>query len=448
MVYIPNTQEDRQEMLKSMGLSKIDELFADIPEGMRNFKIDMPAEGMSEMEVRKHMQTLAGNNADMNKYLCFLGAGAYRHYVPAVVDEILKKSEFYTAYTPYQAEISQGVLQSIYEYQTHVARLTGMEVSNASMYDGGTSLYEAALMTLKIGKKRNKVIVDSSVHPEYRNVASSYFRTIDKYQMVTVAHKDGKTNTGEILQNLDKDTAGVIVQTPNFFGTVDDFTALAKSVHDIGACLVIVVNPISLGVLKSPAEMGADIVIAEGQPMGMSLNYGGPYLGMFAARKEYARHMPGRIIGTTVDNKGNRGFVMTLQTREQHIRREKATSNICSNQALCALAASVYMCSLGKQGLHDLSMLNLEKAAYAKAEIKAKTSFNVRWKLDTFNEFVIEGSRPAKDILADLMKQNIIGGLDLGRYYVGLENCILVAVTEMNSRDEIDRFVKALAAVK
>lgn len=445
MVYSPNTSKDRQEMLSSIGLKSIDDLFQDVPKEMRKFETNLP-EPMSEMEVRAHMQGLAKKNADMSEYSSFLGAGAYQHYIPAAVDEIIRKSELYTAYTPYQAESSQGVLQSIYEYQTLVARLLEMDVANASMYDAGTALYEAAIMALRSSKKRSEVIVDTSVHPEHRNVINSYFHSTEKFKMGLVDHDNGRTNIAEIEKMLSDKVAAVIVQTPNFFGTVEDFTALAEKVHAAGAMLIISVNPISLGVLKSPGAMGADIVVAEGQPLGLALNYGGPYLGMLAVKEKFIRTLPGRIIGTTVDKDGNRGFVMTLQTREQHIRREKATSNICTNEALCALAASVYMSLMGKQGIREVGELNMKKTAYAMSEIASKTKCSIRGKNSVFNEFVVECPVPAAEVLAALKKEKIIGGFDLSRYYIGMENCILVAVTEVNRKEDIDRLVSALAA--
>ena len=347
--YIPNTGEQQQEMLEEIGVSCVDELFTDIPENIRlNRDLDLP-EALSEMELIGHMRQLADKNISTGECACFLGAGAYDHYIPSVIQHLVRRQEFYTAYTPYQPEISQGTLQAIFEYQTMICRLTGMDVSNASMYDGATAVAEAAAMACR-STGRTDIIVAKTVHPQSREVLKTYSRFAGR-QVVEWNYKDGRLDFEELEKLLSENTAAVIVQNPNFFGLIEDLSDLADMVHQNRSLLIVSCNPISLALLKPPGDMGADIVVGEGQPLGNPLSFGGPYLGFMAAKDKFMRRMPGRIVGETRDKEGRRGYVLTIQTREQHIRREKATSNICSNQALNALAAAIYLSALGKSGL-------------------------------------------------------------------------------------------------
>jgi glycine dehydrogenase subunit 1 len=443
MSYIPSTDQDRREMLRAVGVASIDELFADIPEKIRNPRIDMPL-GLSEPEVRATLQGLARRNADMSDYAFFLGGGAYRHHIPAVVDALVSRSEFYTAYTPYQAEMSQGLLQSIYEFQTMICRLTGMDVSNASLYDGATALAEAVNVA-RSSTKRGTVLVCGAVNPQYRQVLATYARQ-QGYSVKEISHRAGYTNAPALEQALDDTVAACVVQYPNFFGGVQDFSKLAAAAHAKGALLIVTAYPLALGLLKTPAAMGADIVCGDGQSLGLPLSYGGPYAGFLAAKNDHLRRMPGRIVGQTIDNRGQRGFVLTLQAREQHIRREKATSNICSNQALCALAVTVYLSILGKQGLRQAAQLNARKAHYA-AQTLVQSGAALAWTGDFFNEFVITTRLDGAELLARLQKKKIIGGLALGRFYPDLSRSVLVTVTELNTKAEIDSLAQAISEV-
>ncbi len=440
MPYIPHSEADRQAMLAAIGVRSIEELFADVPEHVRFPDLNLPA-ALSEIEVRREVAGLAAANLITADSPCFLGAGAYRHYVPAVVDAVLRRGEFYTAYTPYQPEISQGTLQAIFEYQTMICALTGMEVSNASHYDGATATAEAVITAINVHRlKRRKVVVSPFLHPEYRAVVRTYTQGMG----LEVIGDQGAGVDWGLADLLDRETACVIVQYPDFLGRIEDLTPLAEAAHAVGALLVVAANPVALGLLKPPGAMGADIVVGEGQGMGAGLNFGGPYLGFFATRAEYVRRMAGRLVGQTVDVEGKRGFVLTLSTREQHIRREKATSNICTNEGLVALAAAVYMAALGKCGMRRVAELCYHKAHYLQRRIGEINGFAVGDE-PFFNEFVVRCPRPVAEINGYLLDAHgIIGGYDLGRDYAHLQDHMLLCVTEMNTREEMDGLVKAL----
>jgi len=446
MDYIPNTDADRKEMLKAVGVKSVNDLFLDVPEKLRFPKLDLPP-ALTEMEMVQELQALGDENDDLNHIACFLGAGAYNHFVPKVVDSIISRGEFYTAYTPYQPEISQGTLQAIFEYQSMMCMLTGMDAANASHYDGATSLAEAVTMAnAHFRGKRSKVILSPGVHPQYRAVVRTYHQNSG---LKFVGDKGGRATLPDLVDMLDKDTAMLVVQYPNFFGQIEDFSGLADSVHAAGALLCIVTDPIALGLLKPPGALGADIVVGEGQPLGIPLSFGGPYLGFFATRTEYVRKIAGRIVGETVDADGRRAYVMTLRPREQDIRREKATSNICTNQGLMALAACVYMSVMGKHGLRRAAELCYHKAHYAARQIDALEGYSVDMSKQFFKEFVVTCPEPVAAINDVLLEHwGIIGGYDLGQDYEGRENQMLLAVTEMNSRDEIDTLAEALKEAK
>jgi len=443
--YLPHTPEDRQTMLAAIGVEKVEELFSDIPAQLLfNRPLQLP-HAMSELELVNSLQKLATRNANLQEYACFLGAGAYDHYIPSVIDHVIGRSEFYTAYTQYQPEISQGYLQALWEYQSMICQLTGMEVSNSSMYDGGTALAEAAMMACNV-TGRSEVLIASTVHPHYRTVLNTY--GMDRgYTITEFGYKDGTVNLEELTKLMSKNIAAVLIQSPNFFGCIEDVKKMADLAHAQGALLIVAVDPISLGILEAPGVLGADIVVGEGQSMGLATAFGGPYLGFFAATEKLMRKMPGRIVGQTVDHEGNRGFVLTLQAREQHIRREKATSNICSNEALCALSAAVYLSAVGKEGLRQVAELSLQKAHYAGLELTKLAGFTSVFGASYFKEFVIRCPKPIIEINEKLLQEKIIGGLDLGIYYPELENCMLLCVTENRSLDDINRLVKILGAM-
>lgn len=441
MSYVPHSDDVRVEMLKEVGIKSgnMDELFKSIPKSLRAKSFDLPP-GMSEYEVDRYLRGLASKNATDLVY--FVGGGFYDHYTPAAVDAVVSRSEFYTAYTPYQPEASQGTLQAIYEYQSCICRLTEMEVSNASLYDGGTALYEAAMMAMRI-TGRNKIIMDGGVSPIYRTMMYCYTSNLN-IEFVETPIEHGQAHRDEIDMYLDDKTAAVILQNPNFFGAVDDHTDIAEKCHKKGALVIESVYPVSLGILKTPREMGADIVTGEGQSFGIPLFFGGPYLGFMATKKEFVRKMPGRIVGATVDAEGRRGYCLTLQTREQHIRREKATSNICSNEALCALRALVYMCLTGRGGLKMVARLCMNKAEYTKDKLDAIKGVEVKKTAPTFNEFIVKLPKDPEKVIAKLIRKKIAAGFPLGRYYKDLKDFMLVAVTEKRTKEEIDMYAEAL----
>lgn len=443
MSYIPHTPAERQQMLAEIGVTTIEDLFEAIPSSHRFPRLDLP-KPMSEMEVAAEMLSLSETNDHGQDFAIFRGAGAYHHFIPSAVNHMLLRGEFYTAYTPYQPEISQGTLQATFEYQSMMCALTGMDAANASHYDGATSLAEAVTVAMEVTRnKRKKVILSHAIHPQYREVV----RTYHQGRGIRIVGDRGRSDIGALMDMLDENTAMLAVQYPNFFGQIDDFTALADACHEVGALLVFVVNPMALALFKSPGELGADIVVGEGQPMGIPLSYGGPYLGFFAIKQKYVRKIAGRIIGETVDSDGKRAFVMTLRPREQDIKRERATSNICTNQGLMALSASVYMALMGKNGLQQVGKLNYHKAHYAANEIDKLDGYKVDKSKPFFNEFVVSCSRPIAEINATLMEEGIVGGYDLGQDYSHLENHMLMCVTEINTKAEIDMLVETLGGL-
>lgn len=442
MTFIPHTDKERRVMLDTIGVDRIEDLFSDVPQSVRFPILGLPP-AISEMEVMNELSELSDHNMSAQHAPIFLGAGAYNHYIPSVVDHILRRGEFFTAYTPYQPEISQGTLQVIFEYQTMICALTGMEVSNASHYDGGTALAEAVIMAVNVARGRKKrVVLSSGIHPQYRQVVQTYTQGMG---LEIVGSDLLPEDIASLLELVNSDTAILAVQTPNFLGQIEDMTKAAATAHDRDALFCVVANPISLGLFKSPGEYGADIVTGEGQPLGIPLNYGGPYLGYFATKEKFVRKMSGRIAGQTVDTEERPGFVLTLSTREQHIRREKATSNICSNQGLMTLAAAVYLSTLGKCGLRKVAELNFHKAHYAAKIIDEIKGFSVNRDKVFFNEFMVKCPLPVRDINRHLLEEwGIIGGYDLGRDYPHLANHMLVAVTEVNTSEEIDDLAAAM----
>ncbi len=443
MDYIPNTECDKEKMLTEMGVPSLESFLEDIPRTLRNFSLKLP-QGLSEPQVIKIIKDLSDENTGTDKCISFLGAGAYEHYVPSVVDHLASRSEFYTCYTPYQPEVSQGTLQVIYEFQSLMCALTGMDVANASMYDGSTALTEAALLSIRL-KEKNKIVCSRAIHPEYRQVLSTYVKGLHT-EIIEIDTPDGRTDLNRLEKAIDDNTAAVLVQNPNFFGCIEDMDTISNISHKHDTLFIACVNPISLGILKPPGEYNADISVGEAQVLGNYLNYGGPYLGFFTVKKELLRKMPGRIVGETVDSNGKRCFVLTLQAREQHIRREKATSNICTNQALLALRACIYLCALGKKGMAELSRHNMQKSLYAHEKLCALNAFEPAFKQPFFNEFVIKakGSLRINNINEYLLKRGIIGGLELDGLYPELKNSMLLCVTETKTREAIDRLVTEL----
>lgn len=439
--YLPMTEEDQKAMLATIGVSGIDELFNDIPEKVRfkgEYKIK---QAKSESSLMKELAQMAAKNADLKRNVSFLGAGVYDHFMPVIVDHVISRSEFYTAYTPYQPEISQGELQAIFEFQTMICELTGMDVANSSMYDGGTALAEAAMLSAGHTNKK-KIILSNAVHPEYREVVKTYAKG-QRIEVIEATVKDGVTDVDALRGLANDEIAAVIVQYPNFFGRIEPLKELEEIVHSQKSLLVVSSNPLALGVLTPPGKFGADIVVGDAQVFGIPTAFGGPHCGYFAVTNKLMRKVPGRLVGQTTDEHGKRGFVLTLQAREQHIRREKATSNICSNQALNAVAASVAMTALGKKGVREMAAANIQKANYAKAAFKAN-GIEVVFEGPSFNEFVIRLNQPINELNRRLLNQGIIGGYDLGRNYPELINHMLVAVTELRTKEEIDTLVKEL----
>jgi glycine dehydrogenase subunit 1 len=445
MRFIPHTEQDIREMLETIGVQNVDQLFAGIPDDLQlgNKHLDLPP-ALSEIEVVSALRQIQMRNPDPEEISSFLGAGAYRHYSPAVISSLIQRGEFSTSYTPYQAEVSQGTLQAIFEFQTMITMLTGMDVANASMYDGASALAEAVLMSNRINKKKEYLIA-SSVHPEYRQTTETYLRGTD-FQLINVPYSsDGKTDFKFIRANLSDRVSAVILQSPNFFGIVEEYEQLGRELKEQNTLLiVVVVEPLSLGILKPPGEREADIVVGEAQSFGLPVSYGGPYAGFFATRKKFVRQMPGRLAGETIDRKGRRSFVLTLSTREQFIRREKATSNICTNQGLCMLAATIYLAVMGKQGLRELALLNLRKADYLKNKLSKMKGFAARFNSDTFNEVVLRCPRPATEIRDALLEYKILAGLPLGDYYPELADSLLICTTELNTVEAIDRLAEKL----
>ncbi|MFJ7933745.1 aminomethyl-transferring glycine dehydrogenase subunit GcvPA [Sporosarcina sp. NPDC096371] len=442
--YLPMTETDRAEMMQTIGISSVDELFADIPEKVRFQGEYNIKKAKSETSLTKELAQVAAKNADARTYASFLGAGVYDHFKPIIVDHVISRSEFYTAYTPYQPEISQGELQAIFEFQTMICELTGMDLANSSMYDGGTALAEAG--NLAAGHtRRKKLLVSETVHPESREVVLSY-ASGQSIEVVTIPQKDGVTDIAKLEELMDEDTAAVLVQYPNFFGQIEDIQKIGELAHDKGGLFVVSSNPLALGVLTPPGKLGADITVGDAQPFGIPEAFGGPHCGYFAVTKKLMRKVPGRLVGETTDDEGRRGYVLTLQAREQHIRRDKATSNICSNQALNALAASVAMTALGKVGVQEIAYQNIVKTRYAKDAFE-KAGFDVAFGGAHFNEIVVNCKQSVKEINAHLFTKGILGGYDLGLTYPAFANHALIAVTDQRTKEEIDALVQEMEAL-
>lgn len=442
--YLPMTDQDRSDMLSTIGAASVEELFRDIPESIR-YRGTLPMSGaLDELSLMKHMKRLASRNADTGQYASFLGAGLYDHHVPVVINHIISRSEFYTAYTPYQPEISQGELQAIFEFQSYICELTGMKVANASMYDGATALAEAGALAAG-ATQRKQIVISRTVHPEAREIMRTAARGMN-LTVTEIDYADGVTDLERLEAAITDDTAAVIVQSPNFFGCIEDIAAMEPLIHSRKGLLVVSTNPLSLGLLEAPGKLGADIVVGDAQPLGIHPAFGGPTCGYFAVAEPLMRRMPGRIVGQTVDRDGKRGFVLTLQAREQHIRREKATSNICSNQALLALCASVYLSTMGKEGMREISRLNLSKSHYAARELAKPEGVSLAFASPFFNEFVLKlpDKTSVTGVNERLLEAGFIGGLDLGRFYPELHHHMLVAVTEKRTKAEIDEFAVRL----
>ena len=441
--YLPMTEQDKREMLSTIGVENVEELFSDIPESVRfkgNYQIRA---AKSETSLLKELKDLAAKNKDTESYTSFLGAGVYNHYKPIIVDHVISRSEFYTAYTPYQPEISQGELQAIFEFQTMIAELTGMDLANSSMYDGGTSLAEAGMLAAG-HTRRKRLLVSEAIHPEYRNVVATYAYG-QSIEIVTIPTKNGITDLDMLKRLIDDQTAAVMVQYPNFLGQIEDIKRIGEIVHEAKGLFIVSANPLALGILTPPGKLGADITVGDAQVFGIPESFGGPYCGYFATTTKLMRKVPGRLVGETIDQNGQRGYVLTLQAREQHIRREKATSNICSNQALLALAASVTMTALGKKGVQEMAKQNIVKTRYAKNTFEA-AGFSIPFQGAHFNEIVVKVSKPINELNAYLLEKGIIGGFDLGRVYPELENHQLIAVTELRTKEEIDALVVEMGA--
>ncbi|AEB24688.1 MULTISPECIES: aminomethyl-transferring glycine dehydrogenase subunit GcvPA [Bacillus] len=439
--YLPATEQDKKEMLKAIGAETIDELFADIPEDVRFQKDYQIKKAKSETELTRELTKLAAKNKDAVTYASFLGAGVYDHYQPVIVDHVISRSEFYTAYTPYQPEISQGELQAIFEFQTMICELTGMDIANSSMYDGGTALAEAAMLASGHTKKK-KIVISAAVHPESRDVLKTYAKG-QYIEVVEVPAKNGVTDLEALEDAVCDETAAVIVQYPNFFGQIEPLKDIEPLAHKGNSQLIVSSNPLALGILTPPGAYGADIVVGDAQPFGIPAAFGGPHCGYFAVTKKLMRKVPGRLVGQTEDENGRRGFVLTLQAREQHIRRDKATSNICSNQALNALAASVAMTALGKNGVKDIARQNILKADYARRQAE-KAGLHIAFDGPMFNEFAVRLNEPVKEANRRLLQQGIIGGYDLGLAYPELKQHMLIAVTELRTKEEIDSLIAGL----
>jgi len=445
MPFIPNTEQNEKEILNTLGLNSFEELLIEIPKNLRfqeDFNIPEP---LSELEILQLLRNMSKKNKTIHDYACFLGGGAYDHYIPVAIDHIISRSEFYTAYTPYQPEVSQGTLQVAFEYQTLICELTGMDVTNASLYDGGSALAEAVLLAHGHTKNCDSLLLSDGINPHYRKIIETYCHgqgiNLEKIPIT----KEGVTDLNYLKTNISTNTCGVIIQHPNFYGNLEEVFELEKIIHSTKALYIVSVDPISLGILVPPGEYNADIATGEGQVLGNSLSYGGPHLGLFSVKKELVRKMPGRLIGETVDTQGRRGFVMTLQTREQHIRRDKATSNICTNQALNALVATVYLSLLGKQGIQEVAEHCVQKSHYLADQITQLPDFKLEYSSPFFKEFVISCPTPARDIINRLKELNILAGIDLGKFDQNRKNQLLVSVTEKRSKEELDLYIDGLS---
>jgi len=444
MTYIPHTPSEREVMLKTLGLNSLDDLFAHLPAEVKAGELNLP-KGLGEMELSAEMSRRARKNKATNELTCFLGAGAYDHFIPPVVDQLVLRGELYSAYTPYQPEISQGILQIIYEFQTMMASLCGCDVSNASLYDGATALVEGCQMAVR-HTGRNRLVLDGAIHPHYLQTAQTLLG-VQGIELQIIAPKSGefRSNINAMSAAMNEQTAAIVVGFPNFYGSIDDISAAAETAHKAGGMLVSISNPFSFGLLQPAGALGADVVCGEGQAVGVPLQFGGPYLGYICCKKEFVRRMPGRLVGQTLDMKGRRAFTLTLQAREQHIRREKATSNICTNTALCAMMSHFYMSALGKSGLKRAAELSVMKTDLLRQKLRAVKGVIVP-EYAVFNEFVIETPEPAKQVLDGMLKAGVLGGLDLGIYDKARANQILVAVTEKRTEGEIERFVNTISS--
>ena len=448
MRYIPNAAEDVREMLQVIGVDSLDRLHDSIPADVQLKKLlDLPGP-WSEIEIRRWFGELAAKNVSYADKAAFLGAGAYAHYQPACIDQLLLRAEWLTAYTPYQPEVSQGTLQSIFEYQTHQCMLTKLDVANASLYDGSTAFVEAVLLAERVAKKKTKVVVAKTVHPQYLDTLHTYIQNLGIDVVEVGCGADGRIDLDALRAACTDEVFGVAVQSPNYFGVIEDYEKVAEIANGISATkIAVITEAASLGLLAPPGEHGFDIAVGEGQSWGIPPQFGGPYVGFMVVRDELKRHMPGRLVGETVDQDGQRAFVLTLATREQHIRRGKATSNICTNEALIALAANMYLSLMGKEGLRDVAVQCLQKAAYLKKKIAGIPGVEVPLTGPTFNEFLVRTSRPAKELLADLTRQNILGGIAVGSHFTDRPNDFLVAVTELNTKEQMDRYAEVLGNV-
>ena len=443
MHYHPMTEDDKQEMMKEIGVRSFHELLGGIPASLRNPKMEI-AEPLSELEIQSLLKEIGSQNATAKDHLSFLGGGSYDHFIPSAVFQIIGRQEFYTAYTPYQPEASQGTLQAIYEFQSLIAELTGLDVSNASHYDGATSLAEAALLALR-HTDRNKILISRAVHPHYRRVVKTYLEgtpySVEEFSF----GEDGSFDAEEFGSLIGPDVAGAIFQNPNFLGIVENLEGVSEKLHAAGALLILSGHPLSMAVLKSPGEWGADVAVGEGQPLGIPLQFGGPYLGFFAVTRSLMRRIPGRLCGMTQDIEGKRAFCLTLQAREQHIRRERAASNICTNQALCALAACAYMTLMGREGMREAGEINLDRAYYLRERISGLKGFSVNLDAPIFNEFVVRTDKPFAGIEKKLISEKIFPGIHLASFFPEMTHQFLVCATETKTKQDLDRFVEALA---
>lgn len=446
MTFNPHTTDDRKAMLDTVGVESVDALFEPVPEDVRYPTLDLPP-ALTEMEAAHRMQELASRNMTLPARDIYLGAGSYQHYVPATVGQILSRGEFYTAYTPYQPEVSQGTLQVIYEFQSMVAELLGVEVANASMYDGATAFAEGALMSIASSKKRTRIVVAGTVHPSYREVMHTYVDNTGIDIVDATSTNPFVMTVDDLRPHMSDDLACIAIQYPNFYGAIEDVQAIADLAHEHGAQLVVSTSPVPLGLLKTPVALGADIVSAEGQSLGVAQSYGGPYVGLLGSKRSLVRQMPGRIAGITTDSEGKRGYVLTLQTREQHIRREKATSNICTNQGLMATAATVYMSSMGPEGFREVARASYQNAHYLGNRLTELDGFELAYDAPFFHEFTVKTSRPAADVVSALLEANILAGVDLGRFDQELDHHLLLCATELNTREGIDRLVDVAAGI-